>query len=163
MPKLIVLRGNSGSGKSTVAKEIRQLSEHKIAIVEQDYVRRTILKEKERPGGDNIDLIRLVTEYALEHGYNVILEGILHFEKYGKMLGALAKHWPEHYFFYFDIPLAETIKRHATKPNAHEFGETEMTAWYHSKDLTNFAGETIIPERSLFDKTVQQIIKISGL
>lgn len=50
--KLIVLRGNSGSGKSTTAKMLRDAAiakgtKTKIAIIEQDYLRRYILKEKE--------------------------------------------------------------------------------------------------------------------
>jgi predicted kinase len=163
MPKLIVLRGNSGSGKSTVAKKIRELSARKTAIVEQDYLRRIVLKEDTRPNGDNIKLIQLVTEFALQHGYDVILEGIMNFTKHGHLLRELANHWPEHYFFYFDIPLEETFKRHAMKPNAHEFGNEEMTEWYHPKDFTGFAGEITIPESSSFDETVQTIMRAAGL
>jgi predicted kinase len=48
--KLIVLRGNSGPGKSTVAKR----------PVEQDNIRRGILKEKETDDRANIALISLI-------------------------------------------------------------------------------------------------------
>lgn len=84
--KLVVLRGNSGSGKSTVAKALREQGKTKIAIVEQDYLRRFILKEKETEGTNNIDLIQQTVEFALSRGYNVILEGILYFPRYGEML-----------------------------------------------------------------------------
>lgn len=163
MPKLIVLRGNSGSGKSTTAKKIRELSDHKIAIVEQDYLRRIVLKEKERPNGDNIELIKLVTDYALTHDYDVILEGILHFAKYKNILQELRSDWPENYFFYFDISLEETFRRHATKPNAHEFGQKEMTEWYDLQDFTNFEVETIISEELSQDEIVPKIINVAGL
>ncbi|MFF1875871.1 kinase, partial [Kitasatospora herbaricolor] len=36
--KLIVLRGNSGSGKSTVARELRRMLGDGVALVEQDYL-----------------------------------------------------------------------------------------------------------------------------
>jgi predicted kinase len=63
---LIVLRGNSGSGKSTVAKALREAYGRGIAWVSQDLIRRTILREKDQPGGINIGLIDRVTRYSLE-------------------------------------------------------------------------------------------------
>ena len=59
------IRGNSGSGKSTPATALRMASARKIAIVEQDYLRRFVLKEKDRVGGDNTALIEQVTEFSL--------------------------------------------------------------------------------------------------
>lgn len=156
--KLIVLRGNSGSGKSTTAKALRMASARKIAIVEQDYLRRFVLKEKERVGGDNIALIEQVTEFALARDYHVILEGILSFARYGQMLTRLCARCPSSYFYYFDISFEETLRRHSTKPQAHEFGEAEMRAWYQSDDRTGFPGERIIPESSLLPETVALIL-----
>jgi predicted kinase len=45
--RLIVLRGNSGSGKSTVARALREAYGRGIARVSQDLIRRIILKEKD--------------------------------------------------------------------------------------------------------------------
>ncbi len=41
--KLIMLRGNSGSGKSTVAKELQKRCGRGILLLSQDAVRREIL------------------------------------------------------------------------------------------------------------------------
>ena len=162
--KLIVLRGNSGSGKSTVAKHLREsAANQRIAIVEQDYLRRIILKEKETDGGDNINLIEQTVEFALSKGYDVILEGTLYFPRYGDMLRLLAGMCPENYFFYFDITFEETVRRHATKPNAHGFGEKEMEAWFHSDDRTNFQSEVIVKESDSMEEIVANIVKISRL
>lgn len=161
--KLIVLRGNSGSGKSTVAKLLRESSSRKIAIVEQDYLRRFILKEKETEGTDNIDLIERTVEFALSRGYDAVLEGILYFPRYGSMLNRLADKCPDHYFFYFDVSFDETLRRHATKPNAHEFGETEMREWYKPNQQTRFGNEWTIPESSTLEQTVQTILATTGL
>jgi predicted kinase len=49
--RLIVLRGNSGSGKSAVAKALRRSYGRGVAWVSQDLIRRTILGEKDQPGG----------------------------------------------------------------------------------------------------------------
>lgn len=161
--KLIVLRGNSGSGKSTVAKKLREASHRKVAIVEQDYLRRFILKEKETEGTNNIALIEQTVEFALAHEYDVILEGILYFPRYGEMLKRLANKCPDNYFFYFDVSFEETLKRHATKPNAHEFGEKEMRDWYKPNQLTNFENEYIISETSPIENSVSTILKQAGL
>lgn len=161
--KLIVLRGNSGSGKSTVAKALREAASSKIAIVEQDYLRRFILKEKETEGNNNIDLIQQTVEFCLERGYDVILEGILYFPRYGNMLKQLVEKCPNNYFYYLDVSFDETLRRHTTKPNAHEFGEKEMSEWYKPNQLTHFASEKIIPESFSKEEAVKKILRETGL
>ena len=74
--RLIVLRRNSGVGKSTVARELRETYGLGAAWVSQDLIRRIILKEQDRPGGANIGLIDQVARYSLDHGYHVILATI---------------------------------------------------------------------------------------
>jgi adenylate kinase family enzyme len=161
--KLIILRGNSGSGKSTIAKRLREGSSRKIAIVEQDYLRKFVLKEKETESTDNIGLIEQTVEYALSHHYDVILEGILYFPRYGDMLKRLVSKCPNHYVFYFDISFDETLRRHVTKPNAHEFGEKEMREWYTPNQTTGFKGEQIILEASSEADTIAFIQEQTGL
>ena len=46
MPKLIILRGNSGSGKTTGAKELQKRFGRNTMLISQDVVRRDMLKEK---------------------------------------------------------------------------------------------------------------------
>lgn len=157
-PKLIILRGNSGSGKTTVAHKLREASVRKIAIVGQDNIRRAILKEKEVDDGDNIDLIVNIVEFSLGRGYDVILEGILNFPRYGGMLKKLVDQFPNNFVYYFEVSLEETLKRHVTKPNAHEFGEKEMRQWYKVMDLTGFRNEVIIAENSSLQETLEKIL-----
>jgi predicted kinase len=72
--RLVVLRGNSGSGKSTTARVLREHLGRGTAWVEQDYLRRILLREHDLPGGANIGLIDTNVRYALDHGYDVVLE-----------------------------------------------------------------------------------------
>ncbi|MBP6858843.1 MAG: kinase [Candidatus Pacebacteria bacterium] len=165
-PKLIVIRGNSGSGKGTIAKSIRESSDRKIAIVEQDYLRRFILKEKEKDAEalpNIIGLIEQTVTFLLGRGYVVILDGILTMDRYGDMLNRLKDACHDHHFFYMDVSLEETLRRHSTKPNAHEFGETEMRRWYNSHDHTGFDGEVVISESDSIEKAVSLVIKKSNL
>lgn len=55
--RLIVLRGNSASGKSSVAAGLRDRFGRGLAVVGQDNLRRTVLRERDRPGAANIGLI----------------------------------------------------------------------------------------------------------
>lgn len=163
--KLIVLRGNSGSGKSTVAKEIREQSgkPNKIALIEQDYLRRIVLKEKETEGINNIGLIKAVTEYALSHGYDVILEGIFYSGRYASMIKTLLRKTPNHFVYYMNVSLQETLNRHKTKPNSHEFGESELRSWYKEKDLLKVKSEAIVEESSSLQETIKRILKDTGI
>jgi predicted kinase len=68
-----VLRGNSGAGKSTVARMVRSRLTGCVAWVEQDYFRRVVLHEHDIPDGLNIGLSSQTVRYALDHGCDVIL------------------------------------------------------------------------------------------
>lgn len=162
--KLIVLRGNSGSGKSTAAQQIRERYGRGIAIVGQDNVRRDILKERGLPDAANIGLIDLIARYALDHGYHVIVEGILYAAHYGSMLRGLSQdHRGVSRFFYFDVSFPETLRRHLTKPQASEYGEVEMRDWYRPGDLLADVAEYVISESTSLNDAVTGIMTEAGL
>lgn len=157
--RLIVLRGNSGSGKSTVAKALREAYGGGVAWISQDLIRRTILGERDRPGGANIGLIDEVTRYSLDHGYHVVLDGILHADRYEPMLTSLARdHLGMSRFYYLDVSIAETLRRHATRPQAAEFGADDMRGWYRPRDLLSGIRECILPETSTLQETTSLIL-----
>ncbi|MEU7296861.1 AAA family ATPase [Streptomyces exfoliatus] len=162
--RLIVLRGNSASGKSSVAAGIRDRFGRGLALVGQDNLRRTVLRERDRPGAANIGLIDLTTRYALEAGYHVVVEGILYADHYGEMLARLrADHDGPSHGYYLDVPFEETLARHATKPIANEFGERELRGWYRERDLLPGAVETVIGADSTVRETVERIMRDTGL
>lgn len=129
------------------------------AWVEQDYIRRTLLREKDKPNQPNIRLIDMTVRFALDEGYDVILEGILPAKHYKEMLLGLLKYPSEACIYYFDIPLEETFKRHATKPNSQDFGEEEMRKWYLPQDMLGVENEQLILYDSALDTTVERILK----
>jgi predicted kinase len=162
--RLIVIRGNSASGKSAVAAEIRRRHGRGLAIVGQDNLRRQVLRERDVPGAANIDLIDLTARFALDRGFHVIVEGILYADRYGAMLTALiADRAGAALAYYLDVPWAETLRRHASKPQATEYGEREMRAWYRERDLLPGGLEQVIPDGSALDETVRRIMAESGL
>jgi predicted kinase len=162
--RLIVLRGNSGSGKSTVAGALRETCGRGMAWVAQDLIRRTILWEKDRPGGVNIGLIDQIARYSLDHGYHVVLDGILYADRYEPMLRGLERdHRGRSSFYYLDVSMDETFRRHATRPQAGEFGPGEMRDWYRPRDLLATVRERVIPEASTLAQTVAFILADAGL
>jgi predicted ABC-type ATPase len=88
-PHLVVIRGNSASGKSSLAEQVRADYRRGVAIVGQDLLRRQVRRERPTPGAANIGLIDLVARHALEHGFHTIVEGILEGSVYGAMLTTL--------------------------------------------------------------------------
>lgn len=77
MSTLILLRGNSGSGKTSVANEIHDILGEGTLLISQDYVRRIMLKVKDKPMNLAIGLIQSMIEYGLNHCEYTIVEGIL--------------------------------------------------------------------------------------
>jgi deoxyadenosine/deoxycytidine kinase len=161
---LIVLRGNSGSGKSSVSHALRDAYGRGLAWVSQDLIRRIILKERDAPGGVNIGLIDQVARYCLDHGQQVVLDGILYADRYEQTLAGLNRdHLGSSHFYYLDVSLDETLRRHASRPQATEFGPEEMRGWYCQRDLLSSIHERVIPETSTLEQTVKLILEETHL
>ncbi len=65
--------------------------------------------------------------------------------------------YDEIYAYYFDIPFEETLKRHQTKPNCHEFGKDAMEKWWREKDFSNILKEIAITEEKNMESIVADI------
>lgn len=153
---LIIIRGNSGSGKTTIAKALREKLGSNTMLLSEDVIRREILKsKKDDPNNPTAQLIEDMALYGNAIGYDVIVEGILNKKKYGDMLNDLTRRFHgQIHIFYFDILFTETLRRHGTKPNANEFGEKEMREWWKEKDYLDINNEKYItsdmtPEETL--------------
>lgn len=158
MSKLIIIRGNSGSGKSTIAKRLQEELGYGTMLVPQDVVRREIIRAKDTPKNLSIQLIKNIATYGHSIGYDVIVEGNLISKRYGKMLRELADLFDETYAYYFDLSLEETLRRHQTKPNSHEFGEEQMREWYTEKDTLKLSNEVIFTDKQSEDEVLQSIL-----
>ena len=156
---LIILRGNSGSGKTTVAKLLFDHFHADAMLVSQDVVRRTMLRVKDVPDNPAIELIYRLCSYGNQLNKIVILEGILRRDIYGDMLTKLISDFNGlARVYYFDIPFNETLRRHATKPNAHEFGEAEMRQWWRSNDMLGVKEEQIFNAKMSADDMLKNIL-----
>lgn len=157
--RLILIRGNSSSGKSTIAKKVRSQLGHKVMFLQQDVLRRDILNVSDKKGNPVVGLINHLVRYGHNHGYDVILEGILTNEKYGVMLKQLLPLFELTHVYYLDITFEETLQRHAQRPQRHDFGETELRKWWREKDYLDVTGEQIIDEQLSADEIAAKIVK----
>lgn len=139
-----MLRGNSGSGKSTVARELQGRYLRELAVVSQDVLRREVLRVRDLPDNPAVALIDLVARFALDRGMHVAIEGILHADIYGSMLRSLAAdHRGTTAFFRFDLSFEETLRRHESK-GCNDFGELELRQWWRDEDALTGCQEQII-------------------
>ncbi|MFI6757481.1 kinase [Rhodococcus sp. BL-253-APC-6A1W] len=143
-PALVVIRGDSGSGKSTVARAVQyRFGKAECAVVAQDNVRRTILREHDEAGGFNIDLIEMIARECMARGRVTIVEGILDTDRYAGMLERLATAANRALFYTFSLTYKQTLARHATRPEASEFTPEDMRGWYRGHQPLPFADETV--------------------
>lgn len=155
MKILIVLRGNSGSGKTTVAKELQKRFGNNTMLLSQDVIRRDMLKVKDGENTLALPLMKELLRYGNAHSDIVILEGILRADWYQPLFEfAVSLYGADIYAYYFDISFEETLKRHQTKPNCDSFGAEEMRRWYCEKDYSKVLDEASVTD----EKDMQSIV-----
>ncbi|WP_414050846.1 kinase [Macrococcus animalis] len=146
MAKLIIIRGNSASGKTSTAKLLQDKLGEGTILVSQDLLRREMLREKDKVGNLSTELLRTMIVFGMTHCKYVIVEGILTNRKHGDMLIEMIKQYHnDTYAYYFDIPFEETLRRHQYKKNV-DFGEVEMRRWFIDKDFLGTENEYVITE-----------------
>jgi predicted kinase len=165
-PTLVLIRGNSGSGKTTAAREVRRRYGRGCALLEQDYLRRILLREHDSSQINPVApaFIAATARTALDLGYHVVLEGILHSDRYGAVLHQLIDtHTGPTHTYYLDVSFEETVRRHRGRAESIDFTPEQMREWYAHKDLLDVSGEHIVGEASTFEETVSLILHNSGL
>ena len=162
--RLVIVRGNSGSGKSALAAAVRAARPRGVAILGQDVLRRQILHVPDRPGALSVAYLDLSARFALDHGLDVVVEGILPEEIYGDVLRRLLEdHVGVSRCYRYDLSFEETLRRHATKGmTAGEFGEPEMRSWWRDRDLLHGVAERVIGPDSALEDTVRTVLSDCG-
>jgi adenylate kinase family enzyme len=132
---IIILRGNSGSGKSTVAKNLQRELGHGTFLISQDVVRREMIFVHDEPNNQSIDLLIDLVKWGQNNCNIVILEGILRSKTYERLFEIISSEFGNNIFaYYFDLPFEETLKRHNTRDKSKEFGEEALRKWWTEKD-----------------------------
>lgn len=161
MAKLVLLRGNSGSGKTSAAKALQEKFGPNTMLISHDMVRLQILNVSGALGREkSLPLMIGLMQYGRQHSEVTILEGILPAVDYAPLFEACMESYGSEIFaYYWDVSFEETMRRHATKPNRGDFGEDDMRRWWKDKDYLKNISETMITETMSLDEAVERIYR----
>lgn len=161
--RLIIIRGNSGSGKSSLAAAIRAARPRGVAIIGQDQLRREILHVRDYPGSPAAEYVDLSARFALDHGLHAVVEGIFHEEVYGALFGQLLDdHAGVSRCYRYEVSFEETLRRHLTRPQAREFGEADMRRWWQELGPLPETDEAVIGAESALSDSVVRVLADCG-
>lgn len=158
--KLIIIRGNSGSGKTTTAQLLqKQFDRGKAMLISQDVIRIDILNAKDRVGNPTVEVVKMLAEFGNGKYEYIIIEGIFNTEIYKEMFYELADLFdPNVYVYYYEIPFEETVVRHTTRDKANDFGPDRMKDWWLEKDYLHIQNEKILDETLSQEDVLRMIL-----
>lgn len=161
--RLIVVRGNSGSGKSALAHAIRDARPRGVAILGHDQLRREILHLPDRPGALTVEFYDITARFILARGLHLVIEGILHEEIYGDMLRRLvADHRGVTRCYRYELSFEETVERHRSKALADVVTVEKLRSWYRSADPLHGVDEQVIEASSALSATTARVLGDCG-
>ena len=155
--KIIIIRGNSGSGKTTVANELCKRLGADCMLLSQYVIRRDLLHTKDGENSVAIDLLKQLIIFGKAHSNIIVLEGILNFHWYKQLFDCIRKNFNNIYAYYYDIPFNETVKRFLTKNNT-DYTAQDMKRWWKKNDLIGFNEEKIISKDMSVNDVVEMIL-----
>jgi len=94
-------------------------------LISHDLIRMKMLHVFEKEGIEkSLPLLINLLQYGKLHSEYTILEGILPSKEFASVFDtAIAEFGTNIFAYYYDLPFEETLQRHNTKPNKHDFGE----------------------------------------
>lgn len=133
-PILILIRGNSASGRTVLARKLQaHFGYPNCLLLQQDVLRRNLLHANDHPGTPAISLIESLVTWGQNHYPIIILEGILRKDVYGQMLEQISQQFGHHAFIYYlNISFEQTLKHNAKKPQP--FSSKLLQKWWLPND-----------------------------
>lgn len=133
-PVLVIIRGNSGSGKTVLANKVQEhFGCEQCLLLHQDEIRRDILHANDHQGTPAVGMIETMITYGLEHYPITMIEGILRKDVYGDMLKNVAKPLGKQaLIYYLEIPFETTVAHDKTK--REPFGAEKLRSWWQEED-----------------------------
>ncbi|MBO7702861.1 MAG: kinase [Solobacterium sp.] len=158
MKLLITIRGNSCSGKTSLAKELQKRFGRGTMRLSQDVIRREVLHVKDEPNPKSVPLLKLMLEYGHENAEIVILEGIMKADWYHELFSYAKELYGDHILsWYYDLSFEETQSRRDTKPNRDELTDAKMHLWWTEHDYAPEWNEALLTEEDQISDTADRI------
>lgn len=159
MTKLILIRGNAGSGKTSLATTLQERLGENTLLLSQDSIRRTMLKAKDGFTSPTIPVLLSLLAVGQNLCDHIILEGILRSDWYAPVFDTISEQFAGAiYAYYYDLPFEETLRRHQTRPKAAEFGEDSLRRWWLEKDYLTQISETKLNSDLSLEQAVTLIL-----
>ncbi|MBE5890851.1 MAG: hypothetical protein E7282_07780 [Lachnospiraceae bacterium] len=164
MSKLVIIRGNSGSGKSSLAKKVQKYYGRGTLLVQQDVVRQDMLWVHDGENNESISLFEKLLEYAYNNNIIAIFEGVFASKWYGSLFEkAVSLYGKENiYAYYYDLSIDETIRRIKLRKNSFEFDEKTVREFWLDKDYLNMNEEKIFFDDTSLEEALDTIISDVG-
>jgi thymidylate kinase len=163
MNKLIIIRGPSGVGKSTVAKALMEQTSRPTVLIDLDQYRFSFVNPPKEDHDLEFEMSASDVHIGLKLGFDVIFDGNFSADADEPFLKKLfAEHPEENYIFYLDASLHETLERHKTKINPR-IDANKMNEVYKYASPTGHKQEVVISEESSLEQTVAGIRRIIGI
>lgn len=162
--RLVVLRGDSGSGKTTTALALRPGLGERTALIHQDVIRRELLSGPKRERArDAAVLIDGLARQSLDLGYDVILDGIFNLRDYAGLFERLHRdHRGRSVWFQWDVGFDETVRRHDSRPLREAFGVESLREWHDGWQPLPFVDEHRVTADDSVDDVVERILSALG-
>ena len=160
--KIIMIRGNSGSGKTSLAKALQASIGPGTLLLSQDMLRREMLFVSDGPDTQTISFFIHLLKYGQEQNQWVIVEGILHAEWYKSVFEFIQNHYETIFAYYYDLSFEETVKRHQTRAKNQDFGVDTMRRWWLEQDFLPQMKESILNEAVSLEEALEIILTDIG-
>lgn len=168
MTKIIILRGNSASGKSTIAKELKNKLEKRVLVLEQDILRLEMisLPSSETHNIQIQEYVKSMILHLLKWAKNkfdvIIFDGQYSNNRYPDMFEKIKSEFSEIYAYYFDLPFEENARRHLTREKSKLFTVEEMRAWRKENNTLEMIKEKIITKEMSKEQITDMILNDIG-
>lgn len=160
MSKIIIIRGNSASGKTSLAQVLQEEFGENTLLLSQDLLRHTMLHAHDGSDTPTIPLLLDLIDYGRKHCPITILEGILRSDWYQPIWEKILTSYPPNHIhaYYYDLPFSETLNRHASREKAKTFGEASMRRWWLEKDYLQTITETTLTKELSLEEVKKRIL-----
>ncbi len=142
MSKLIILRGNSGSGLSDVAELLQVKFGRNTMVISKEDVRYKMLWVSDGENSEAIPLLKQLLKYGSENSETTILEGDMFTGYYSSVFDYAEQVFDKVFAFYFELSFNEALRR--LKCESDEVDEDTLKKNWKDRDYLNRFSEYIV-------------------